>query len=390
LMRGQGETDGGAKIAGQPTAAPAAPLVIASPAPRPAGTAARAPQSPDPGAAAAKPPAAATVVPHPPVTHGTIVTPPLPKPTPGPATPLLAPAPASLALTLKITNPDFGDVRVEPFSANNQYPRGARVTLTATPKPGHKFTGWQGDATGAGNSITVVMDGHKTISGDFARVGYALTIEPSPQGGTVSVSPGGRSFEAGARVSLEARPAAGFIFDSWSGDASGSQNPVSVTMDGDKKIAARFVQGQYALNVKVSPVGFVDISPPGGHQDSGARVTLTARPSPNFRFVSWSGDATGASPSVTITMNSNKNVTANFIKIVTLTTVVNPFGYGTVSPTTSDYDQGTEVTVTATPYPGFEFVGWTGHIRSSNLTERIVMDSDRSLMANFEIIRQNR
>jgi len=46
--------------------------------------------------------------------------------------------------------------------------------------------------------------------------------------------------------------------------------------------------------------------------NSGDTVTLTAAPSAGYRFVNWTGDATGTTSPVTITMTANKSVTANF------------------------------------------------------------------------------
>jgi len=43
-----------------------------------------------------------------------------------------------------------------------------------------------------------------------------------------------------------------------------------------------------------------------------ATLTITATPSAGWQFDSWSGDASGTSPFTTLTMDSNKAVTANF------------------------------------------------------------------------------
>lgn len=60
-------------------------------------------------------------------------------------------------------------------------------------------------------------------------------------GGTVQVSPSGSVFEAGQTVQITARPDAGFAFSGWSGDVSGSANPLSVTMTGNLALTARFL-----------------------------------------------------------------------------------------------------------------------------------------------------
>lgn len=60
--------------------------------------------------------------------------------------------------------------------------------------------------------------------------------------GAVSKSPDQATYPIGTELSLSAVPAAGFEFVGWSGGASGSQNPLSLTMDGNKTVTASFRQ----------------------------------------------------------------------------------------------------------------------------------------------------
>lgn len=69
---------------------------------------------------------------------------------------------------------------------------------------------------------------------------------------------------------------------------------------------------RYTLMTSVSPSGGGAISPSSGTYDSGTVVTLTATPSPGYQFDHWSGDVSGTSATLAITMNSNKNAIANF------------------------------------------------------------------------------
>ena len=73
---------------------------------------------------------------------------------------------------------------------------------------------------------------------------------------------------------------------------------------------------QVSLTVSINPPGSgtVSLDPLGGKYDSGTRVTLKASPASGYRFVSWSGDATGTSPTIMVTMDRDKNVIANFLK----------------------------------------------------------------------------
>lgn len=66
-----------------------------------------------------------------------------------------------------------------------------------------------------------------------------LTINSSANG-RVERSPNQQSYDTGSQVTLTAIPNEGYRFTGWSGDASGLANPLSVTMTGNKTIAASF------------------------------------------------------------------------------------------------------------------------------------------------------
>jgi ABC-type oligopeptide transport system substrate-binding subunit/ABC-type branched-subunit amino acid transport system substrate-binding protein len=100
---------------------------------------------------------------------------------------------------------------------------------------------------------------------------FTLTTNVSPLGGgTVNADPapncnGGTQYTYGTLVELTAAPNASFTFGAWSGDVSGSLNPVSVTMDGNKAATATF-NGQV-------PGPFTKTSPANGF--SGPATTRT-------------------------------------------------------------------------------------------------------------------
>jgi uncharacterized repeat protein (TIGR02543 family) len=70
----------------------------------------------------------------------------------------------------------------------------------------------------------------------------------------------------------------------------------------------------YTLTTAVSPVnsGTITLNPPNGPYSSGTVVTATAAANTGYTFSSWSGDASGSTPSVQVTMTGNKSITANF------------------------------------------------------------------------------
>ncbi|MCX7956891.1 MAG: hypothetical protein N2643_03225 [Endomicrobia bacterium] len=154
---------------------------------------------------------------------------------------------------------------------------------------------------------------------------YTLSVVINPTGaGSVSLNPAGGTYNAGTVVTLTATANTGYTFSSWAGDATGTTNPTTVTMNANKVVIANFTQSgggggggggtTYTLTVTVSPsgAGSVSLNPAGGTYNAGTVVTLTASANTGYTFSGWSGAVTGTSNPTTVTMDSNKSVTATF------------------------------------------------------------------------------
>lgn len=59
--------------------------------------------------------------------------------------------------------------------------------------------------------------------------------------GTTDPAPNVWEYSDGSQVTISAIPASGWVFDYWSGDASGTDNPITITMDSNKSVAAHFM-----------------------------------------------------------------------------------------------------------------------------------------------------
>jgi len=72
---------------------------------------------------------------------------------------------------------------------------------------------------------------------------HSLATPVSPAGyGTVTRDPNNTSYQKGTSVKLTATPASSdYKFNGWSGDATGSTNPLTVTIDANKSIIANFI-----------------------------------------------------------------------------------------------------------------------------------------------------
>jgi hypothetical protein len=139
---------------------------------------------------------------------------------------------------------------------------------------------------------------------------------------------------------------------------------------------------EYSLTVSAAEGGIV--STEGGTYEEGTEVSITATANEGYRFIGWEGNDI-TSESLTITLNSNQTLQALFELIPIYTLTLTTSEGGTVSSEGGEYQEGTEVEVTATPNEGYEFVGWEGSDEtSSELTFSI--NSDLDLSPIFQII----
>jgi uncharacterized repeat protein (TIGR02543 family) len=178
---------------------------------------------------------------------------------------------------------------------------------------------------------------------------YTLTTSVSPyNGGSVSKSPNKSAYNSGEQVTLTVMAYSGYQFSSWSGDATGANSTIYITMNSNKTVTANFTQvqvTQYTLSVSSIPSngGYVTVYPNKYTYAEGEQVTITATANSGYQFSSWSGDATGVNSTIYITMNSNKTVTANFTQSIseTITPPAMPAGPSNgVRNTTYTYTTG--------------------------------------------------
>ena len=83
------------------------------------------------------------------------------------------------------------EVVVSPDSADGFYPAGTQVQLTAVPKGGDWFLGWEHDLTGTETTRSVIMDRNRRVMARFSSFEHALVPvgESSPQAGRPVVGP---------------------------------------------------------------------------------------------------------------------------------------------------------------------------------------------------------
>ena len=209
------------------------------------------------------------------------------------------------------------------------YNSGTVVTLTAAPTPGSAFAGWSGACTGA-TVCQVTMDAAKSVTATFTTPAFfTLTLSLAGDGtGTVTSTPAGiacgadcsEDYATGTAVTLTPTPAGGSVFVSWGGACAGTAS-CRVTMDAARLVTATFAVAMYPLTVSTtgsgsgavhsSPAGIAcgaDCSEPFDH---GTVVYLAAFPEAGSSFGGWSGACFGAGP-CQVTMDAPKSVAVIF------------------------------------------------------------------------------
>ncbi len=286
-------------------------------------------------------------------------------------------------ITALSTTYEGDEVSIPSGSGAGTYKDSSEVTLSAEAALGFRFDHWSGDITGASSTTTLIMDMGKSVTAHFVAQ-YTLSTSVSPDEGGSVENPSGNIHDKGTRVTLTAIPASGYRFDCWSGDAESTSLSITLDMENNKILTAHFIP-RYTLSTFVNPFGGGTVTPSGSDiYDEGTEVALTAKPASGYRFDCWSGDATSSSETTSISMNSDKRVTAHFITQYTISTSVKPSGGGIVNiPAGNKHDDGTEITITAVPASGYRFDHWGGDATGTSSTTTITMDENKVVIAYF-------
>ncbi|GAF80952.1 unnamed protein product, partial [marine sediment metagenome] len=181
----------------------------------------------------------------------------------------------------------------------------------------------------------------------------------------------------------------------------------NITMDSDKSVTAYCSVPSYNLTVDVNPGGSGNVTVNGTTPLSypntttwvcGDSVTLNATAAANYSFDHWSGSLNGSANPTNITVDSDKSVTAHFSAIgvtYNLTVNVTPGVGGDIEvnsvapgsyPNTYTFNDSELVNLNAVPAGGYSFVNWTGNLTGNTTPTNIIMDSDKSVTANFAVV----
>ncbi|NLD99487.1 MAG: hypothetical protein GX640_06395, partial [Fibrobacter sp.] len=166
-----------------------------------------------------------------------------------------------------------GQGTITPSSGS--YAEGSSVTVKASPATGYKFDHWAGAATGTTPEISIVMNGNKTLSAYFVQDGGTVTnynvSVTSGTGGKVTQNPAGTSLPANSSVTFTAVPDAGYKFTEWSGDLTGTNPSISVTVTKNISAIAKFTQAGTDIPIQIT--GKVIFVSPDGKADAAGTIS---------------------------------------------------------------------------------------------------------------------
>ena len=296
---------------------------------------------------------------------------------------------------LSLSSTEGGSVTT-PGEGTYTYDEGTVVDLVAT--PGVMVAAGGQHTVGLKSDSTVVAVGNNEYGQCDVGNWTDIIQFDSSQYNTVGVKSDGTvvAVGLGSGCDIGGWMLFAYRFVNWTGDvgtiADVNAASTNITMSGDYSITANFV-AVYDLTTSSTAGGSVTTPGEGTYTyDEGTVVDLVATPDAGYRFDEWTGDvgtvADVNDSTTTITMNGDYSITANFVKTYDLTTS-STAGGSVTTPGEGTYncDEGTVVSLNATPDAGYRFDEWTGDVGTvadvNAAATTITMNGDYSITANF-------
>ncbi|MEM7330566.1 MAG: hypothetical protein AAF490_00650 [Chloroflexota bacterium] len=209
-----------------------------------------------------------------------------------------------------------------------------------------------------------------------------------------------KSVECGKPVTLTAVPELGWSFDSWSGAANSTDNPVVVTDWGEgESVTANFTRDEYTVSFDITSYDHTGAQTTDGAGGSiqadqatyyyGDTVTLTAVNTPGWSATDWSGAGlSGGGDSQTFTILGNETVDVRFDqdKYNLDITFDGPGNVNVSSAAQSRgyYIYGDQITLTAVETdPDFKFRKWSGDVNSFDNPYTFTVTGELNVTATF-------
>jgi len=276
---------------------------------------------------------------------------------------------------------------------------GARLTLQAQPDSGFVFQQWADGNTDNPRVVTVESD--ITYEAHYAALPAEEVVPPTPatmhtvvvKGDELCSTTQSYSIEHGARLTLQAQPDSGFVFQQWAD--GNTDNPRVVTVESDFTYEAHYTALPAEEVVPPTPATMHTVVVKGDELCSttqsysiehGAQLTLQAQPDSGFVFQQWA-DGNTDNPRV-VTVESDITYVATYTALpnddepsdmdMVRCTI---YAGQCATPFSQQFQKGTELEIHATPNPCNRFVRWSDGNTDNPRT--IVIQSNTTLYAEF-------
>ncbi len=302
--------------------------------------------------------------------------------------------------------PQAGTIEKQPDQAF--YAPDAIIGLIARAAAGYRFLNWTQDVSGTNPSTSIIMDGNKNVTANFAEIPtYRLDKVITPEGsGTITVTPDPtrppNEYEAGTLLTLTAVPSPGYDFSSWGeGVIQDLVNPrvATVTITGNMIVTATFV--------KVSTITL--LSSTGGHvkgndgatinpgplvKNNGDEFTLIAVADAQYSFARWedgAGSLLGSNGTYVLTVTADLTIKPVFTFngwLLNTSVLPGPAAGSIVKdPDLPAYPTFTTVSLVAHAAAGYRFNSWSGNVADTTLAATsIYMEKNENVTATFQKI----
>jgi len=193
------------------------------------------------------------------------------------------------------------------------------------------------------------------------------------------------NYDYGDTITLTATSNTGWHFTVWSGDLTGSVNPVTFTLNGDTVVTATFAINTYTITPTAGANGSITPNTPQTVNYGGSQMfAIAANTGYHISDVGVDGVSIGVTSIYTFTnVSANHTITATFApNAVNLT--VNVVGNGSVVKTPDQaYYYGDVVTLTANADVSWAFAGWSGDLGGAVNPSAITLTGDKVVTATF-------
>ena len=126
---------------------------------------------------------------------------------------------------------------------SGDYDIGSSITITATPKTGYVFSSWTNTSTNqtyTTNPLSITVNENTNLVANFEKVVYNIMFTISGEGSVQKEVVGGGGFTHGSQVKLTATPSENYSFFFWNNDPGDTENPKTITLEGDQNIPTKF------------------------------------------------------------------------------------------------------------------------------------------------------